>query len=99
MRTRDGHNIPNDTRDMQFLIETGIRGPDVQVNRCDVSAIPEANTARAHLYHDQAITFYSAAQGKGKITDSTYGRRGQENFKSSRTFSTPIEYTYKSEKE
>merc|ERR1719424_1954519 len=33
MQTRDGHQLPNDSRDIQFLVETGIRGPDTQINK------------------------------------------------------------------
>eukprot|EP00656_Telonema_subtile_P000564 TRINITY_DN10258_c0_g1_i5.p1 TRINITY_DN10258_c0_g1~~TRINITY_DN10258_c0_g1_i5.p1 ORF type:complete len:103 (-),score=15.84 TRINITY_DN10258_c0_g1_i5:232-540(-) len=92
MRTRDGHNIPNDSRDLQFLVETGIRAPDALLHRSDVFSKQEVlDQAGVDVYKDQAVTFYSAGQGKTNMCDTTYGRRGTADYKKSSSFSKPIE--------
>ena len=67
----------SDSRDLTFLVETGIRAPDVLIERSDVFAHQETlDEVGTDLYGDQAITFYSAKQGKTSMHDTTFGRRG-----------------------
>jgi len=99
MRTRDGHNLPNDSRDLTFLVETGIRAPDVLIERSDVFAHQETlDEVGTDLYGSQAITFYSANQGKTSMHDTIFGRRGTEDNRRDAKFSTPIEFCTQSEK-
>jgi len=100
MQTRDGHQLPNDSRDIQFLVETGIRGPDTQINKTDPFAKQAVvSAAKTDLYNDAAITFYSAPRGVNKIVDLSYGRKNTDNFQRSAQFSTPIECSHLPEKE
>lgn len=94
MRTRDGRDIPNDTRDVTFLVETGIRAPDTRQNYQDASNIEEEND----LYKTEQITFYSAETGIGG-TQGFAGRTGKTNFGRNSSFSVPIEYASAPEKE
>lgn len=94
MRTRDGRDIPNDTRDITFLRETGIRGPDTRLDYKDVSNEKEEND----LYKTEAISFYTAAPAIGG-TQGFAGRTGQQNFRKSSKYSVPIEYSREVEKE
>jgi len=99
MKTRDGRDIPKDTRDLTFLTETGIRGPEQMLNTNDVGnadAIPRQNVG--DLYTSQAITYYSADVGTGGVQGFN-GRTGNTNFGKESTFSVPIEYTSQPEKE
>lgn len=100
MRTRDGHDLPNDSRDLQFLVESGIRGPDTQLDKTDAFAKQNVvANAQTDLYNDTAITFYSAKQGPNKMIDLSFGRKGTSDFKKNSGFSTPIECYTKPEKE
>jgi len=100
MRTRDGRDIPGDTRDITFLVETGIRNPDTRLEYKDASSLDELKGAHGgDLYTSQAITHYSAPKTIG--TDHYQGRTGQTNFGRThdKAFSMPIEFTSASEKE
>jgi len=100
MNTRDNRAIPNDTRDLTFLVETGIRMPDTRLDYQDVSNMPEPQGAhKGDLYNSQAVTFYSADVGRGNMVQGFAGRTGSTKFGKASTFSTPIEYASQSEKE
>jgi len=98
MNTRDNRAIPNDTRDITFLVESGIRGPDTRLNYQDVGTLSEpTGPHHGDVYTSQAITFYSGAPGRG--SSSFAGRAGTTKFGRGSQFSTPIEYSTQPEKE
>lgn len=101
MKTRNARDIPNDTRDIQFLVEAGIRQPDTRINYSDVGNgtdyhLPECGK---DLYNSTAITFYNAPVSHGG-TQGFSGRKGHtDNRKTGNTISTPIEYCTVPEKD
>lgn len=98
MKTRDGRDIPNDTRDLTFLQETGIRHPDQLLNTSDVvnsNEVPSQN--QGDLYSSKAITFYSSDPGRAGV-QTFNGRTGSANFNKESKFSVPIEYCQEKEK-
>jgi len=99
MNTRDGRPIPNDSRDITFLVESGIRHPDTQLDYKDVGNLSEPDGPhKGDLYSAQAITFYAAEAGRGG-TQGFAGRQGKATFGKAAGFSTPIEFCHQKEKE
>jgi len=99
MKTRDGRDIPKDTRDLTFLKETGIRHPGQEVETSDVGGLGNELPPGqgSGLYDSQAITFYTAAPGIGGQQGHA-GRTGKINFARDEKFSVPIEYCKQMEK-
>jgi hypothetical protein len=99
MRTRDGRDIPDDTRDLTFLVESGIRHPDTRLEYKDASNTEEPPAQHAgDLYNSVAITHYTAPKLIG--TDHYQGRTGKTNFgrPHNESFSMPIEFTTATQK-
>lgn len=98
MKTRDGRDIPKDSRDLTFLRETGIRHPEQGLNTCDVSNVEHMPEAHAgDLYSSKAVTFYSAPVARGG-EQGFAGRAGTTNYARDDKFSVPIEYSREKEK-
>jgi len=91
-----------DTRDLTFLIETGIRHPDQHLDTSDVSNLDgmpavHAMNGKSDLYNSVPITFYTGAPGIGGAQGHA-GRTGRTVFKRDDKFSVPIEYSKEMEK-
>ena len=101
MRTRDGRDIPKDTRDLDFLRETGIRNPDQHLETQDVAnleGMPDVhNMEKQGLYDSVPITFYTASVGRGGEQGHA-GRQGKTSFARNDGYSVPIEYSKDKEK-
>ena len=101
MKTRDGRDIPKDTRDLTFLRETGIRNPEQHLDTNDVSnleGVPDVHDMnKVGLYDSVPISFYNAPVGRGG-PQGHGGRQGKTNFARNDTYSVPIEYSKEREK-
>ena len=101
MRTRDGRDIPKDTRDLEFLRETGIRNPAQHLETSDVSnldGMPDVHDMEKQgLYNSVPITFYTAGGGRGGKQGHA-GRQGKISFARDNKYSVPIEYSKEREK-
>lgn len=98
MKTRDGKDIPKDSRDLVFLRETGIRNPEQMQETYDVANEGEVPAQNAgDLYTSQAITFYTAAPGMAGV-QGFGGRTGGTDFGKNIKFSVPIEICADKEK-
>ena len=99
MNTRDLRPIPKDTRDLTFLVETGIRAPHTRMDYTDIGNLVQPEGPHTgDLYTSQAITFYSAEPGRGG-QQGFAGRTGKASFPKCTTYSTPVEFSYQKEKE
>lgn len=100
MKTRDGRDIPKDTRDLTFLRETGIRQPEQNICTQDVGNVGDLpDHIQGDLYSSKAISFYNMQEAQVRGGEQGFaGRTTSANFARSSKFSVPIEYSADKEK-